>query len=264
MNLDTDKMLAHKQDGIGWMTFNNPERHNAISYEMRVAGLTILEDFENDDAVRVIIIKGAGEKSFISGSDISQFERRAADADVQQAAADVSRRLQQRYETLSKPLVAMIQGYCLGAGLSTALLADLRIAADNAVFGIPAARLGLAYGYDNTRRLVGLIGPARAKEMLFTAKRYSASDAALMGLITEVVPHLQLEDSARKIAAAIAANAPLSVRAAKLMVQHSLAGSDHGDPALWRRIESECLQSQDHTEGRRAFSEKREPRFVGR
>jgi enoyl-CoA hydratase len=185
MMLDTDKMIASKEGHIGWMVFNNPERRNAISYEMRVASLSILDDFENDPEIRVIVMKGAGDKSFVSGSDISQFEKRMADPGVQAAAVEVGERLQARYETLSKPLIAMVQGYCLGAGLSTALQADLCVAADTAVFGVPAARLGLAYHFSSTKRLVELIGPARTKEMLFTARRYSASEALAMGLITQ-------------------------------------------------------------------------------
>jgi enoyl-CoA hydratase len=261
MMLNTDKMIASKDGHIGLMVFNNPERRNAVSYEMRVAALSILDDFENDPSVRVIIMKGAGDRSFVSGSDISQFEQRMSDTAAQAAAVEIGARLQVRYETLTKPLIAMVQGYCLGAGLSTALQADLRVAADNAVFGIPAARLGLAYAFHNTKRLVEVIGPARTSEMLFTARRYTASEALAMGLVTRIVPHSQLEDEVRTLAESIITNAPLSVRAAKLMVKEALKALP--DRRFCAQVEAECHSSQDHAEGRRAFMEKREPRFVG-
>jgi enoyl-CoA hydratase/carnithine racemase len=263
MTLDTDKMTSSKEGHIGWMVFNNPERRNAISYEMRVAGLSILDDFENDPSVRVIVMKGAGDKSFVSGSDISQLEKRMTDPETQAAAVAIGARLEVRYETLTKPLIAMVQGFCLGAGLSTALQADLCVAADNAVFGIPAARLGLAYSFKSTRRLVELIGPARTREMLFTARRYSANEALSMGLIAHAVPHSQLEDEARKLAEAIIENAPLSVRAAKAMVNEALKARSDQDIALCDRVAADCLKSLDHAEGRKAFMEKRQPRFVG-
>jgi enoyl-CoA hydratase len=256
-------MIASKEGHIGWMVFNNPERRNAISYEMRVAALSILDDFENDRSVRVIVMKGAGDKSFVSGSDISQFEKRMADPNAMTAAVEIGERLQERYETLSKPLIAMVQGFCLGAGLSTALHADLCVAADSAVFGIPAARLGLAYAFSNTQRLVELIGPARTREMLFTARRYNASEALAMGLITHVTPHDQLEAETRELADIIAGNAPLSVRAAKAMVKEALKAGADQDAALCERLTAVCLNSQDHAEGRTAFMEKRQPRFVG-
>jgi enoyl-CoA hydratase/carnithine racemase len=263
MTIETDKMVATREGHIGWMVFNNPERRNAISYEMRVTTLSILDDFESDPSVRVIVMKGAGDKSFVSGSDISQFEKRMTDPAVQAAAVEIGERLQARYETLTKPLIAMVQGFCLGAGLSTALQADLCVAADDAVFGVPAARLGLAYGFNSTKRLVELIGPARTREMLFTARRYSASEALAMGLITHVTPHSKLEDEARTIAESIVGNAPLSVRAAKAMVKEALkAGSDQ-NAALCDHVAADCLKSQDHAEGRKAFMEKRRPQFVG-
>jgi enoyl-CoA hydratase/carnithine racemase len=157
----------------------------------------------------------------------------------------------------------MVQGFCLGAGLSTALYADLCVAAESAVFGVPAARLGLAYNFKSTKRLVELIGPARTREMLFTARRYSASEALAMGLITHLTSHNQLEIETRRLADSIVENAPLSVRAAKVMVRETLKGESARDAGLCERVEADCLQSQDHAEGRRAFMEKRRPEFSG-
>ncbi len=263
MKLGTDKMIAEKADGIGWMTFNQPERRNAISHEMRVAILQILEDFENDDAVRVIVMTGAGDKAFVSGSDISKGEKGGATPRQLEEQGEVSEQMRQRYETVSKPLIAMIRGYCLGGGVATALQADLRIAAEDAQFGIPAARLGNAYNWDYTRKLVEIVGPARAKEILITAKRYSAAEALQMGLVHQIVPGAELEATVRALAASIVDNAPLSLRAAKVMVDEAAKDAGARDMAAVEAMRKLCLNSDDFREGRRAFMEKRKPVWTG-
>lgn len=264
MQLDTDKMLAEKKDGIGWMTFNQPERRNAISQEMRAAIVKILDDFESDDAVRVIVMTGAGDKAFVSGSDISKGEKGGATPEQLEEQGKLSARVQERYDTLTKPLVAMIRGYCLGGGVATALQADIRIAADNAQFGIPAARLGNAYNYGYTRKLVEIVGPARAKEILITARRYTAADALQMGLVHQVVSGSELESTVSAVAASIVENAPLSVHAAKLMVDEAAKDESVRDLAAIEAIRKTCLKSADFAEGRRAFNEKRKPNWTGR
>ncbi len=263
MELRTEKMIADKAQGIGWMTFNQPERRNAISQEMREAILTILDDFEADPEVRVIVMKGAGDKAFVSGSDISRGEKGAATPAELERQSKLSGLVQERYLTLSKPLIAMIRGYCLGGGVATALYADLRIASEDAQFGIPAARLGIAYNWDYTRMLVDAVGPSRAKEILMTAKRYSAEEALAIGLIHQVVPADGLEDTVRKTAAMIAANAPLSVVAAKAMVNEVIKDPADRDMDKVRALRKACLESSDFREGRRAFNEKREPQWTG-
>lgn len=262
--LPTDKMIALKEGGIGWMTFNNPERRNAISYEMRQAILQILDDFEADPAIRVIVLKGAGDKAFVSGSDISQFEKRRATPEQQNEYAELSTRVQQRYDSLTKPLIAMISGYCLGGGLGTALNADLRIAAEESEFGVPAGRLGIVYNWRGVKRLTALIGPANAKEMLFTARRFSAAEALRMGLVNRVVPRSDLESSVRDLAATIAGNAPLSVAGSKRMVDEAMKDPDEQDEAMCKLLSRAALASEDYVEGRRAFMEKRKPNWVGR
>lgn len=264
MQLGTDKMIAAKEDGIGWMTFNQPERRNAISQEMRLAILDILDDFESDGAVRVIVMTGAGDKAFVSGSDISRSERGEATPAQLAEQGKLSARLQARYQTLTKPLVAMIRGYCLGGGVATALNADLRIASEDAQFGIPAARLGNAYNWDYTRKLVEIVGPARAKDILITARRYSAAEALQIGLVHQVVPGEALERTVREIAAAIAENAPLSVMAAKLMVDQAALDPADRDLAKIEAARKTCIESADFAEGRRAFNEKRKPVWTGR
>ena len=263
MRLKTEKMIAEKENGIGWMPFNQPARRNAISHEMREAILDILDDFESDAGVRVIVMKGAGDKAFVSGADISRSERGEATAQQLREQGRISKRVQERYTTLAKPLIAMIRGYCLGGGVATALSADLRIAADDAQFGIPAARLGNAYNWGYTRKLVEIVGPARAKEILMTARRYSAAEALEMGLVHRVVEGKALEQTVREIAAAIADNAPLSVQAAKVMVDEAVKDADQRDLKKVEAIRKSCLESADFAEGRRAFNEKRKPHWTG-
>lgn len=263
MKLSTDKMIAEKADGIGWMTFNQPERRNAISHEMREGILEILDDFESDPAVRVIVMKGAGDKAFVSGSDISRGEKGNATPEQLERQGKLSGLVQKRYTTLAKPLIAMIRGYCLGGGVATALYADLRIASDDAQFGIPAALLGNAYNWEYTRMLVDAVGPARAKEILITARRYSAEEALFIGLIHQVVPVAELEDKVRETAAAIAANAPLSVIAAKAMINELIKDPDARDMDKVRAVRKACIESNDFREGRRAFNEKRKPEWTG-
>ena len=264
MQLATDKMLFEKADGIGWMTFNNPERRNAISYEMRLAMLQILDDFEADDAVRVVVMKGAGDKAFVSGSDISQFESRRATEEQQREYAERSEALQARFEAMQKPLIAMIQGFCLGAGLGTALNADLRIASDDAQFGLPAARLSLGYPYPGIKKLIDIVGPARTKDILFTARRIGAAEAYQMGLVNRVVPRAEIEEAVRETAATIAGNAPLTVRASKLIVAEALKNPADRDLGRCDAAVRACMASDDFKEGRRAFMEKRRPAFSGR
>lgn len=264
MQLATDRMVAEKDGGIGWMTFNNPERRNAISYEMRQAIVQILDDFEADPAIRVIVMKGAGDKSFVSGSDISQFEQRRSTPEQIAEYNEMSTRVQRRYDTLQKPLIAMIRGFCLGGGLGTALNADLRIASEDAQFGIPAGRLGIAYNWRGVKRLVAVVGPTNAKEILFTAKRFPAADAFRWGLLNKVVAGDKLEETTREMAAAIADNAPLSVLSAKKMIDETMKPPHEWDEGMCKALVKQAMESQDYIEGRRAFMEKRKPKWVGR
>ncbi len=264
MNLPTDKMLARKDGAIGWMTFNNPERHNALSFEMRLAILEILEDFEKDDAIRVIVMHGAGNKSFVSGADISQFDAMRATPEQQAEYERVSQAVQARYATLQKPLIAMIRGYCLGGGLQTALAADLRIASDDSQFGIPAGRLGIAYSWPNVAKLVEIVGPSTAKHILFTAKRFPATDALAMGLVNQVVPAHELESTVAELANTIAGNAPLSLFAAKRAIDELVKDPAVRDEAGARAAGVTAMASEDFKEGRKAFMEKRKPVWKGR
>jgi enoyl-CoA hydratase len=260
----TEKMIARKEDGIGWMIFNNPERHNAVSLDMWLAAIEIIDDFVRDDSVRVIIVRGAGEKSFISGADISKFDEERAEAD---AVARYNEATETAYSNLlnsPKPTIAMIHGYCIGGGANLAVCCDLRICSDAARFAIPAAKLGLGYDYPRVRRLMNLVGPSFASEIFFTARQFSADEAAAMGLVNRVVGHAELESYVTGQAKAIAGNAPLTIKAIKRIVIEALKDERERDLALCDRLVRACFESEDYGEGRLAFKEKRKPRFAGR
>ena len=264
VNLNTDKMLAEKDGGIGWMIFNNPARRNATSLEMWQAIAAILEDFGADPAVRVVVMRGAGDKAFVSGADISQFEDQRADAEAAASYNRVADGARAAMAALDKPLIAMIRGYCLGGGVAIAMAADLRIAADDARFGIPAARLGIAYGFGYLKKLVDLVGPAYAKEILLTARRLGAGEALRIGLVNHVVPVAELEAVVRETCATIIDNAPLSLIANKAIIDEIAKEPGERDPARLEELARLCYDSADYAEGRRAFMEKRKPVWSGR
>jgi enoyl-CoA hydratase/carnithine racemase len=264
MDTGTPRLLAHKDGAIGYLTFNNPERRNAVSLEMWDAIPGVLAEFERDDAVRVIVLTGAGEQAFVSGADISQFERERNNQASSERYSERSAAASRALETLTKPSIAMIRGYCIGGGLAIALTADLRIAADDARFAIPAARLGLGYGFAGVQRLVDVVGATRAAEILFTARQFDAAEALAMGLLNAVVPVAQLQSAVHECASRVANNAPLTVRAAKLAIKQALKDPERRKLAELEAAVAACFESADYAEGRRAFMEKRKPRFTGR
>jgi enoyl-CoA hydratase len=258
------KMLAVKDGGIGFITFNQPEKRNAMSVEMWQGLAEILDDFRADAAVRVVIMTGAGGKAFVSGADISQFEKRRANAGAQEEYARLTSGGRAKLADFAKPKIAAIQGFCLGGGLAIAMQADLRIASANSQFGIPAARLGIAYAFDGLRMLVQLVGPAHARMILYTGTRIGADEAARIGLINKVVPEESLADVVLELARTIAGNAPLSIAANKLCIDNILKDPAERDHEAIARAGRMCLDSADYREGRTAFMEKRQPRFQGR
>ncbi len=263
LELNTDKMLAERADGIGWMTFNNPARRNATSLEMWQAIAVILDDFAADPAVRVVVMRGAGDKAFVSGADISQFESQRADAEAAaryNAVAEVAR---VAMASLEKPLIAQIRGYCLGGGVAIAMAADMRFASADSSFGIPAARLGISYGFGYLKKLVDLVGPAYAKEILLTARRFSAEEALSSGLVNRVVPVAELEPTVLEVCATIVDNAPLSIVANKATIDEVSKDEGGRDMARIEELARICFDSADYAEGRRAFMEKRKPVWKG-
>jgi len=260
----TSKMLAEKDGAIGRIIFNNPARHNAVSLEMWQAVAQIMADFEADDAIRVIVLTGAGGKAFVSGADISEFKEKRANEEAAAAYSKISEAARLKLQETLKPTIAMIRGYCIGGGLATAISCDIRIAAEGSRFGIPAAKLGLGYAYDGIKKLIDLVGPAYAREIFYTARQFSAEEALGMGLINRLVPESELESYVQNYCDLIAANAPLTIRAAKQIVREALKDESKRDMALCQRVVDECFASSDYTEGRTAFMEKRRPVFTGR
>ncbi|MCI0775428.1 MAG: enoyl-CoA hydratase/isomerase family protein [Chloroflexi bacterium] len=264
LEVRTEKMLAHVEDGVGWITFNQPEKRNAVSLDMWQAIPEIISDFASADDVRVVVMKGAGDKAFVSGADISEFEElrnTPEQIEVYDAATSASNAA---LRSLEKPLIAMIRGFCVGGGMSIALAADLRISSDDAQFGVPAAKLGVGYGYGGIKELMNLVGPSYAKEIFFTGQRFSAADAEKMGLVNRVVPVEELESTVVAYARTIADNAPLTVRAAKAAINEGTKNPDERDLDRIAKMVEACFNSDDYKEGRRAFMEKRKPQFQGR
>jgi enoyl-CoA hydratase len=259
----TDKMLSRKEGRVGYLIFNNPERHNAVSLEMWQATQKILEEFAKDDGVRVVVLTGAGGKAFVSGADISKFDdERATEVAVSRYNATTDKLYSDLHE-YSKPTIAMIRGYCLGGGVNLAIACDLRIAADNARFSVPAAKLGLGYGYSGLKRLVDIVGPSFAKEIFFTARQFSAAEAREMGLVNRVVSDGELDDYVKNYADTIAGNAPLTVNSIKYIVGEVVRDESKRNLKRSAELVAQCFASKDYVEGRTAFMEKRKPVFIG-
>jgi enoyl-CoA hydratase/carnithine racemase len=258
------KILQRVGDGIGIVTFNNPGKRNAMSLDMwEGLGQSLLE-LRDDPDVRVVILAGAGDKAFVSGADISQFEKTRHNA---QASEEYSRRSAAQRALLAeypKPTIACIRGFCLGGGMQVAMLADIRFASDNSQFGIPAAKLGIAYGYDGLRNLVSLVGPSWARLIMYTGMRIDSAEALRIGLVDRVLPDGQLWDATMEIARTISGNAPLAIKAAKLTIAQVLKDAGDRDMDAIKAIGTACMDSEDFREGRRAFMEKRKPVFRGK
>ena len=264
ISLDTDRLRATVEDGVGWMVFNNPERLNAVNFAMKQAIPGIIEQFDADDEVRVVVMMGSGERAFVSGADVTEFGELRSTPEAIRVYDEVTERMWDSLHALSKPLIALVRGFVLGGGLEAALRADLRIAAENAEFGIPAAKIGLGLSFENTDELMRVIGPTHAADLLLTGRRMKADEALACGLVNRVVPLDEIEDVVRELAAEIASNAPLAVRQLKANMQASPLPERERDRGRLDALEAECYASEDYAEGRRALSEKRHPEFTGR
>jgi enoyl-CoA hydratase/carnithine racemase len=264
MQTNTDKLIATKDNGIGWITFNNPARHNAVSLEMWQALTSTLEAYAVDPEVRVIILKGAGEKAFVAGADISQFKEKRSSPEAVEEYNSTADRAGQTLQQSPKPTIAMVRGYCIGGGTALAVGCDLRIAADDAKFGVPAAKLGLGYRFTGIKRLADVVGPAFTAEIFFTARQFNAHEALQMNLVNRVVPAAELEKYTLDYANTIVNNAPMTIAAVKRSLIEYGRNPAERDMALCQKLVDACYTSADYKEGQTAFMEKRKPAFVGR
>ena len=261
--IKTTKMLSRKDGHIGYIIFNNPERHNAVSMEMWEACSDLINDFEKDRDVRVVVITGAGEKAFVSGADISKFEEERSS---EEGVKRYNKAVDQGYGSVAKfpkPTIAMIRGYCIGGGMGLATCCDIRICSDNSKFGVPAAKLGLGYGYVGVKRLADIVGPSFTKEIFYTARQFDAEEAQIMGLVNRVVPAEQLESYVRDYANTIAGNAPMTVDSIKLITNEIYTDESKRDIKACNDAVAACFASNDYKEGRAAFMAKRKPVFTG-
>jgi enoyl-CoA hydratase/carnithine racemase len=261
--MTTEKMLSRVEEGVGYITFNNPEKHNAVSIEMWDALEKILDEFRSSKEIRVIVLNGAGGKSFVSGADISKFDKERSS---KEAVLSYNKRTQKVYElleTFPKPTIAMIDGYCIGGGLNLAVCCDIRICSEKSKFAMPAAKLSLGYPFSSIKRLFDVMGPGMAKHFMFTAEKITASEALACGLVQKLVSEENIETYVRDYALTISQNAPLTIKAMKQIGIEILKNPDERDLLLCEQLASACFDSEDYKEGRKAFMEKRKPNFKG-
>jgi enoyl-CoA hydratase len=258
------KILQSVTDGVGVITFNNPEKRNAMSLEMWEGLGHALIALRDDAEVRVLIMTGAGDKAFVSGADISQFEKTRHNAEASEEYSRKSAAQRALLAGYPKPTIACIRGFCLGGGMQVAMLADIRFASDNSQFGIPAAKLGIAYGYDGLKHLVSLVGPSWARLIMYTGMRIDSAEAVRIGLVDRVLPDAGLWDATMEVARTISGNAPLAIKAAKLTIAQVLKDESHRDMDAIKAVGTACMDSEDFREGRTAFMEKRKPKFKGK
>ena len=246
--------------GVALVTLSDPPA-NTYSYEMMRALDAVILDARMRRDVHVIVLSGAGDKAFVSGADISEFKEKRANPEMVAEYNKLSGAIADKLRQSVKPTIAMIRGFCMGGGLGTALLCDLRICTDDSRFGIPAGKLGVGYKYPALKRLVDTIGPSYTAEIFYTARQFDAQEAKEMGLVNRVLPAAQLEEYVATYVKTIGANAPLILKAVKVCLGEIAKDGDKRDLALCDRVVDECFASKDYTEGRTAFMEKRKPDF---
>jgi enoyl-CoA hydratase/carnithine racemase len=258
------KIVQSVHERVGIITFNNPEKRNAVSLDMWEGLGRALTALRDDPDIRVVVLTGAGDKAFVSGADISQFEKNRHNAAASEEYARQSATHRALLANYPKPTIACIRGFCLGGGVQIAMMTDMRFAAEDSQFGIPAARLGIAYGYDGLKHLVSLVGPSQARLMMYTGARIGAAEALRIGLVDRVLANDELVSATLEIARTIAGNAPLAVHAAKLTIAEVLKDEGRRDMEAVKQAGVACMDSEDFREGRRAFMEKRKPAFKGK
>ncbi|MDG2270199.1 MAG: enoyl-CoA hydratase [Alphaproteobacteria bacterium] len=262
--MTTDQIITARDGAVGYITFNNPDRHNAMSLDMWRDGEAAIREFVEAGDVRVIVLTGAGEKAFVAGADISKFGK---ERDSKAAVDEYNVAVKTFQDTLTLapiPTIAKIGGYAIGGGLAIALCCDIRIASDDSRFAVPAAKLGLGYAAAGIERLMQIVGPSFAMEIFYTARQFDASEALTMGLINRVVPRAELQTIFDDYTRRISGNAPLTIRAVKTAVTENLKAPADRNLALCAEQVAACFASEDYKEGRTAFMEKRPPQFTGK
>ena len=258
------QILTRVEDGVRWLTFNQPEKLNAVSLEMSEAAFDVIEAFGANIEERVLVVEGAGDKAFVSGADISEFDRTRKGAATADEYEQYFYQMFTSLRDVEKPTIAMIHGYCFGGGVAIASCCDIRICADDALFAVPAARLGVGYRGEFVKTLLDIVGPAKAKEILYAVKRFSSSEAYDMGLVNQVTTVDGLAGLVSDYANSLTDNAPLSLRAAKVIVNELLKDVSDRDEAKIRQVVADCAGSEDFKNARRAFKDKKKPTFTGR
>jgi enoyl-CoA hydratase/carnithine racemase len=262
--LSEGRLVAEKRGAVGWLIFDQPAKRNAINGAMWRAIPEAMGRFDADPEVRCVAFRGAGSEAFAAGADISEFENQRAERSSVGAYDDLLDRVLHSIQDSLKPSVAMIHGYCMGGGVEIALACDLRYCGRSAQFAIPAAKLGLAYNIEGHKRLLETVGHARAREIMFLGRRYPADEAEAIGLVHRVVDDADLERHVGEVIDALCQNAPLAIANSKTLLEEHVKASGSPDPLRMRAAIERCATSSDYIEGRRAFMEKRKPRFTGR
>ena len=264
MSTTLPQVLVRRDGAVATLVFSNPGKRNALDFDMWCTIPGLVAELDRDPAVRVIVYTGEGERALVAGADISRFEANRA---VPGATERFNEAVEAAYlaaGACSKPVIAKIRGVCMGGGLGLAAGCDLRIASDDAVFRMPAARLGLSYGFRGLKRFIDLIGAANSADIFFSARSFGAAEALAMGYVQRVVSAANLDSEVRAYCEVIAENAPLTLSAAKRCIVEALKDPEERDMQRAEAAHRACFASEDYLEGARAFMEKRPPRFSGR
>ena len=256
-------LISEIHDKIGWIVFNNPERMNAMSKDMWDSSANLLDRYASDSNVRAIVLTGAGERSFVAGADISKFETERASTEAMASYNESVANFHNSLNAITKPTIARVNGYCIGGGLAIAIGCDIRVCSEKSTFGVPAAKLGIGYKAKGIMELERLVGPAFTAEIFYTGRQFSSEEAKVMRLVNRVVPEDKLDEAVADLLGRVAQNAPLSIRAVKEALIESGKPDSERDFSAHHSTVEQCQTSNDYTEGRTAFMEKRRPLFTG-